>query len=311
MYVKPVEVTGKEKVLNFIESVDLEREREREMHMFHNSDVYKRNLMDKECEKGKEKCLRHIMSRCYRNAIPLSDEYKCAMCHDLDCDIDRHCPNGLLFYFREGIKKGSCGPRCKKLYEAVCKEVDQSYEDKMIHPEKYKEEDLVFKMDPEMQTRMDVLAQDMELDDITDLINRSVKSSTESEIRRAREEKEKNKALEKELANDLNINTESAIESALELRGLNRPSVYQPTLMEGIMISRTKEAENGMFESYTYHALEDYGMDTDENSKMYQAMVESVKEYTWITMENSFMRAKPRNMKEMRSLANDYALGVK
>lgn len=311
MYVKPVEVAGKDRVLSFIESVDLERERDREMEMFRHSDVYKRNLMNKECEKGKEECLRHVMGKCYRNAIPLSDEYKAAMCNDLDGDIDKHCPNGLLFYFREGLKKGSCGPRCKKLYEAVCKEVDQSYEDKMVHPEKYKEEDLVFKMDPEMQTRMDVLAQDLELDDITDLINRSVKSSTESEIRRAREEKEKNKELEKELASDLSINTESAINDALEIRGLNRPRIYQPSVFEGIMISRTKEAENGMYESYTYHALEDYGLDTDENSKMYQAMVESVKEFTWVTMEDAFLRAKPRDLKERRTLANEYAQCVK
>ena len=190
----------KEKVFHFIDTVDAQIRRNEDMNAFRNSDVYKLNLSKKECERGKEECLRHIIQKFYRGATPLSDEYKDAKFNDLCGDIDKHCPKGLLFYFREAIRKGECGKRCQKMIEGVEQAVESSYKDKMIHPEKYNEEDLVFRMDPDMQAHMDLLSKDLELEDISDLVRRSVQSTTMSEVKRAKEEKERNQELEKELA---------------------------------------------------------------------------------------------------------------
>ena len=302
-------VEGKDRVLDFINSVDKEKENEAKMNAFRHSDVYKRNFMDRECEKGKEECLKHIVQTCYKNATPLSDEYKDAFYNDFSDCIDKHCPDGLLFYFREGIRKGTCGERCKKMVEAVCKEMDQAYCDMRACPEKYDENDLVFRMDPEMQTRMDLLSKDLELDDISELINQSVKSSAESEIRRAKEEKEKAKELEKELANDMSVTSESAIERELDLRNLRQPKFFQPTLFQGIMIDFTEQADSLPMDSYTYHALEAYGMDGEENSPMYTAFVETVKEYTWNVFEDAFLHKSKRSVMDNKRLALEYASG--
>lgn len=311
MRYKEPAIKGKERVLSFIEAVDEEEKRMLAMDAFHNSDSYKMNFMNRECEKGKEECLRHIVKRCYKNAMPLSDEYKNSICNDLDLDIDKHCPDGLMFYFKEGIRKGTCTERCKKMVETVCKEMEGDYMDRRLEPSKYNEEDLVFRMDPDLQQRMDLLAQDLELDDISDLINRSVKASAESEIRRAKEEKEKDRALEKELANDMNITSESAIERALELHQLRNPKVFQPTLFQGMMIAFAESVDENAIPSYTYHALESYGMEGEANNPMYQAFVESVREFTWDALENYMFKKKPRGHIETSRLANDYATGRK
>ena len=309
MFTKPVEISGTDKVMDFINSVDQEKQKDDQMAAFYNSDVYKRNLLDAECDKGKNACLKYVIGNCYQNAVPLSDEYKNACGSDLCAKGTDHLPEDLLMYFKETIKKGTCGDRCRKVVEAVCKEVDKQYMDKRLDPKNYKPEELVFKMDPEMQTRMDIISKDMEIDDITDLIRNTVKSTAESEITRAREEKEKNKELEKELANDLNVTSESAIERALQMRRKNDASVFQPTLLQGIMIGNAERSEDLMTESYTYHALEEYGLTTDNNDPMYAAFVESVAEYTWNVFEESFLNNKKKPLREIRNLASEYAMG--
>lgn len=311
MFTKPVEISGNDRVVEFINSVDQEKQKDDQMAAFYNSDTYKRNLMDSECDKGKNACLKYVVGNCYKNAIPLSDEYKNAYGDDLCSKGTDHLPEDLLMYFKETIKRGTCGDRCKKVVEAVCKEVDAKYADKRLDPKNYKPEDLVFKMDPEIQTRMDVISKDMEIDDITDLIRDTVKSTAESEISRAREEKEKNKELEKELANDLNVTSESAIEHELQLRGQIDRRIFQPTLLQGIMIGNVDRSDDLMKESYTYHALEDYGMTTDVNSPMYAAFVESVAEYTWNVFEEALLTKKKRSLREEQNLASLYAMGRK
>ena len=309
MFTKPVEISGTDKVVDFINSVDQEKQKDDQMAAFYNSDTYKRNLLDKECDKGKNMCLKYVIGNCYQNAVPLSDEYKNACGSDL-CDKGTdHLPDDLLMYFKETIKKGTCGDRCKKVVEAVCKEVDKQYMDKRLDPKNYKPEELVFKMDPEMQTRMDVISKDMEIDGITNLIRDTVKSTAESEITRAREEKEKNKELEKELANDLNVTSESAIDRELQMRGMNQKKFFQPTLLQGIMIGNADRSEELMKESYTYHALEDYGLKTDNNDPMYAAFVESVAEYTWNVFEESFLNKKKKPLREIQNIAYEYAMG--
>ena len=309
MFTKPVEITGNDRVVDFINSVDAEKQKDDQMANFYNSDTYKRNLIDRECEKGKNACLKYVIGNCYKNAVPLSDEYKNACGDDLIAKAGDHLPENLMMYFKETIKKGNCSDCCKKVVEAVCKEVDQKYIDPRIDPKKYKPEELVFKMDPDMQKRMDVVAQDMNLDDVSGLINNSVKSTAESEIKRAREEKEKNKELEKELANDLNMTSEAAIDHELQKRGYRDSKVFQPTLMQGIMIGNAERAESLMQENYTYHALDDYGLVSDNNNAMYAAFVESVCEYTWFVLEETMLRKRPYTLREVNDMAQEYAMG--
>ena len=73
MFTKPVEITGNDRVVDFINSVDKEKQKDDQMAAFYNSDAYKRNLANNECEKGKNECLKYVLGNCYKNAVPLSD----------------------------------------------------------------------------------------------------------------------------------------------------------------------------------------------------------------------------------------------
>ena len=305
MLMKP-EIQGKQKVFDFMAAVDAEREKERQHSAFRNSETYKRNLVDRECERGKEECLRYVVQNCYRNAMPLSDEYKNSICTDLSSDLDTHCPKGLLYYFREAIKKGQCGDRCRRMVEAVCKEVDSSYSDKKLAPAKYDEKDLVFRMDPDMQQRVDYISQNLSLDDVSDLIRQSVKSTTISEVRRAKDEREQSEALQRDLANDLSIQNEAAIDAELQRRGYADRKFFQPTLFQGMVMGKMQDPVVAM-ESYTYHALEDIGMPGEESSPEYNAFVEAVKDYTWFTLESAFFRKRPFDVRYEQNLAREYA----
>lgn len=309
MFTKPVEIAGNDRVVDFINACDKEKQKDDQMAAFYNSDTYKRNLIDNECKKGKNECLKYVIGNCYKNAVPLSDEYKSACGDDLMGKACDHMPDDLVMYFKEGIKKGTCGERCRKVVEAVCKEVDQKYADPRLDPKNYKPEELVFKMDPDMQKRMDVVSKDMELDDISGLVNKTVQSTAESEINRARDEKRQDKELEHELSNNLNVTSESAIDRELSLRGRNKSRVFKPTLMQGIMIGNADRADSLMKENYTYHALDNFGLVSDNNDAMYAAFVESVAEYTWLELENTLLRKRPYNLRERELMASEYAMG--
>ena len=156
---------------------------------------------------------------------------------------------------------------------------------------------------------MDVVSQDMELDDISGLIKNTVKSTAESEINRAKEEKRQDKALEHELSSNMNMTSESAIDAELQRRGYNKPRIFQPNLMQGIMIGNVERADTLMQENYTYHALDDYGLVSENNDAMYAAFVESINEMTWLVFEETVLNKYPRNLDETKRLANEYAMG--
>lgn len=67
-------------------------------------------------DKAKEICLDKIFSKLYKDAVPLNDDYKTTYGDNLDTGIkdyiSRKCPNGILYYVHEAIKKGN--PIAKK-----------------------------------------------------------------------------------------------------------------------------------------------------------------------------------------------------
>ena len=166
-------------------------------------------------------------------------------------------------------------------------------------------------MDDNIEKKIDITTQDLELDDLSQIIANNVKSTAAAEITRAKREKDNAKALESELANDLSITSESAIDFALELRGLKDKQVFQPSLFEGIMIGKLDQLSL-MAESvnsvYLYNALADYGM-SDNNSFASPeeiAFVESVREYTLLNMSKA-LKLENFTLSTIREMAQDYA----
>ena len=309
-----------EKVFGYIDSLQQNKDNEIQDSNFKNSMEYKHKCLDKAKADATKQCLSRVFEKFYLQSIPLNEEYKTAYLADLCDDIPgfikkRDCED-IAYYVGEAQKRG-CKSACR-IMESVQKLVDESFEDKEMNLKDYQANDLVFRMDDATDKKIDVITQDLELDDLAQVISDNVKTTAASEIMRAKKEKENAKALETELANDMSITNESAIEDALAIRGLNQKSFFQPSLFEGIMIGKLNSAsimkESGALDSvFLYDALEDYGFvkesgDTEFATPEEIAFVESVREYTLLNMEKA-LKFRKYNLTELRDMATEYAMG--
>ena len=287
-------IENRNTVLSFMEAVEEELLMKKQEEDFINSTDYKLKTLDK-CENdAKEICLDRIFAKIYKDAVPLSDDYKNANSEDLDdafkTFMATRCPKGMEFYVKEGLKRKS--PFAKRVLEAVNELVDKEYIQKALNIEDIDAKDLVFNTTDDVQTKLDVIGQELSGPEISQAVQDTVKQTALSEITRAKQEKENIKNIEAELANDININTQEAVEQALEMRGYGSTKDYVPTLFESIMINKLNmiqaKIESGEnMEVYTYEALADYG--TTNNSDVFAtpeelAFIESVKEYTALSL---------------------------
>ena len=308
---------NEERVFNFIDTIEKERQNELADERFKTSDVYKRRIIDSAKENAANTCLSKIFEKFYIDAVPLNDDYKCAYHDGLCNDVhkfasDRTDGKTLSYYVGEAIKSGSVP--AKRIMESVTKIVDEYYADKEANlGDINTEDDLVFKMDDDTEQKLNVINRDLELDDLSQIISDNVRVTAASEIARAKAEKEKIKEVERELSDNLSVNNESAIETELELRGMSKKKFFQPSLFEGIMINKLNNvtAESAS-STYLYDTLEMYGMTESTVDKFATpeeiAFTESVREYTLLNiikslkLENCF-----NNLQNIRDLATEYA----
>ena len=128
--------------------------------------------------------------------------------------------------------------------------------------------------------------------------------------------KEELKQLENSLANDVNVNTPAAVESALEFQDKNQPKDYVPTLFEAVMINKVNELtakyENAEFDKvYLYGALDEYKTEKQEDGIKFAsldelAFIEAVKEYTALSMLKA-LKFESFNKYEIQDMAQAYA----
>ena len=301
------------KVLNFIDQIESERQQKAQDTELRNSMEYKYKCLDKAKEDCKKQCLTKIFEKFYRNSIPLNDEYKNACSDQLNSDIPGFVKNRgydeLVYYVGEAMRKGS--KAACRIMESVNSLVNEAFKDKEMNISNYQASDLVFKMDDATEKKINVVTQNLELDDLSQIIADNVKSTAVAEIRRAKREKDEAKALEAELANDLSVNDETTLEFALELRGLKDKKVFQPSLFEGIMIGKLEKAaltvESGASQVYLYNALSDYGIDNTSFASAEEiAFVESVREYTLLNMAKA-LQLENFTLSMVREMAQEYA----
>ena len=306
---------NEQKVLSFIDQIEADRQQKVQDTEFKNSMAYKYKCLNKAKEDGVHQCLSKIFEKFYLDAIPLNDEYKTAYSDEIKCDIpgfvkSRGCDN-IAYYIGEAINRGSePAARIMKSVQAV---VDESFKEREMNINKCPASDLVFKMDDQMEKKIDIVAQDLELDDLSKIIADNVKTTAVAEIKRAKREKEEAKALEADLANDLSITNESAIDFALELRGLKEKKIFQPSLFEGVMIGKLDKAgimaESGNTSVYLYNTLMEYGMNENNSfaSPEEVAFVESVREYTLLNISKA-LKLENFNLGMVKELAHNYAI---
>lgn len=303
-------------VLDFMDRVKQKRRDEQKENEFKQSSTYKLRELDKQEKKARCDCTNMIFAKLYRDAVPLSDDYKVAHRDDLDNEIrefiSARAPQGdIEYYVREAIKKGS--KPAKDIQESVDRIVNNFYAEKAMDINKWNVEDLVFRTGEDTQQKINAITQDLALDDVTQIIRDNVKSSAISEITRAKKEKQEIEELENELSNDMKVKTEEAIDYRLALAGLTERKVFNPSLFQGIMIGKvnqlTEMQESGTLGSdFLYNTLEDYGMmeSTQEPSIEERAFVESVKELTKIQLIKTLCMERFK-LQDIRDMASEYA----
>lgn len=301
------------KVLSFIDQIEADRQQKVQDNELTNSIEYKYKCLNKAKDDCKRACLSKIFEKFYRNSIPLNDEYKNACSEDIKSDIPGFVKGrgheDLVYYVGENINKS---PAARRIMCAVQEMVNETFKEKEMNINNYQASDLVFQMDDNLEKKIDVASQDLELDDLSERIKENVKSTVAAEITRAKREKDEAKAVEAELANDINITNEAAIDFALEMKGLTDKKVFQPSLFEGIMIGKLERAslmaESGTNSVYLYNALTEYGMPENNSfaSPEEIALVESVREYTLLNISKA-LRLENFNLSMIRELAQDYA----
>lgn len=303
-------------VLDFMDRVKQKRRDEQKENEFKQSSTYKLRELDKQEKKARCDCANMVFAKLYRDAVPLSDDYKVAHKDDLDNEIrefiSARAPQGdIEYYVREAIKKGS--KPAKDIQESVDRIVNNFYAEKAMDINKWNVEDLVFRTGEDTQQKINAITQDLALDDVTQIIRDNVKSSAISEITRAKKEKQEIEELENELSNDMKVKTEEAIDYRLALAGLTERKVFNPSLFQGIMIGKvnqlTEMQESGTLESdFLYNTLEDYGMmeSTQEPSIEERAFVESVKELTKIQLIKTLCMERFK-LQDIRDMASEYA----
>jgi hypothetical protein len=315
---------SEKKVLSFMESVQEQKLMQEEEDAFQQSTDYKLKKLDENMDSAKDICLDTIFAKIYKDAVPLNDDYKAAYDEDLDKAFHdfmaTRCPQGLEFYVKEGLKKGS--PFAKRVLEAVDDLVKNEYEDKAMNIEDIDANQLVFRSSDDIQKKLDVVGQDLSAPEISQAVRDNVRQTVMSEITRAKKEKEDIKNLESELANDVNVNSEEKVQEAAELRGFNITRDYVPSLFSGIMINKMNKIqplyESGQLqEVYTYNAMKDFTTEVTEEVKSESeekvfakpeelAFIEAVKEYTGLSVLKA-LKLESFDKYRINDLAQEYA----
>lgn len=310
---------SKDHVFDFMKQVEASDAAAAADAEYKNSDHYKKAVMDRQQDEARNVCLDAVFAKLYKDAVPLSDDYKVAHGEDLDVDCkaffaDR-APKGMDYYVRDMAENGNA--TAKKLIDGVDAIIKEEYRDRAYHPGDYSADDMEFKLTDEISEKLGNLSRDIEFEDLATVIQDNVKRTASSEIARAKEEKEKNLQLENDLANDLNITNEAAIDQELQRRNLRQKTLYQPSLFEGMMIGfsnkyATEAALGRAPEVHPYGSMDAYvaeGTDPESlDSRMTYAFMESVKEYTKVSMLKALKFDKSLNSKmSVDFLAQRYA----
>lgn len=286
-------MSDKNKVLNFIDAVNKEKQSIANVAAYKNTPMYKKGQMESNKEKAKDTCLAYIFFDVFKNSIPLENQYIYSHADDLEKKMkifmnEQIANKGLTCYVRETIKNGNTS--MKELMESVDRFVENCFREKAANIENLSADDLNWTFDDEKKEQLDSFARDANLDDISEYIKANVKNAIESEKKRVEERRLRTSQLQSELENNDDMVSESAINRrlALEFAKEGKNKIYQPSLFEAVMI----------------HSFNNGDSDSEEGKK--NCFCEAVAEFTLLNMNKAF-RFKNYSRMEVNNLANKYA----
>ena len=258
-------------------------------------------------------CLNNVFGTIYKKSLPVNDLLNSQTCvngcirryvnpvdleHEIQNFISNRCGGkNTAFYIHEALRRNPNNHGVKALIEGVEKIVNDQYREKELHPETITDDDYEFKITPDTQNKIDDLVQSLELDDLSEVIKSNVKTTAVNEINAARQEKEDRMKLEEELSLNNDVSTESAIDNIINIRKAKKDPFYQPSLFEGVMISKYNTVPQNQNED----------LFVEEVSVFTEGVVKLIKDYFKAKNEASVQRMIASNLDSFKnSLVNNY-----
>lgn len=283
-------------MINFMDEVNKTVQAEEQEKRLANTPQAKHRVINLEKEKGREICLDTIFNKIYKDALPLTPEFKEIHSSDLDKDfhgfVKDKAPKGLEYYVRESIRKGN--KTGQMLLESVNDLVNKVFFERELNIKTTDVDELKF--DPEtdqVQKGLQNITDKMGTEDISEIIRDNVKQAALNDIERQKKHDEDMKAIVDELKNDPTITTEAMLDRKMGLRGIGGKKYYAPSLFEGIMVNKT-------------NLIKESGEDLSQDEIGKAAFFESVKELTKLSVLHN-LGFEPIGVQESKFLAQRYA----
>ena len=229
-----------------------------------------------------------LLGRIYRDALPFDDPKRNAPDDEIRQDIQNYISsrtngNGSEWYIREAIKKTNSSTLKGILEEAI--EISKDfYSETAKNIGTISMDDLNFNPNSD-PGGIDKIYKNLELNDISEIIQNNVQKAIQDEKDRVAREDEFNKKLEDSLANNNDVVDEPSMEAAIDKIKNSMPvKVYQPSLLEAIVINKSKYMTEGASEN---------------------CMTEAIREFTMLNMTKA-LKLESFNLTKIKDLANSY-----
>lgn len=203
-------------------------------------------LKDKKAE-GIKNAAQEVFLTIYHDALPLDKEYKDVYANSLNSRVldfaKRQSGTDDIYAWlktQAGCKKSI---PAKKICAAVESKIDEACSSYYEDDESDVESIDVSPSSTIVQNAVDQITKDMDMDQVSAIIENNVRATITKEIETSKEEDEKLAALEEQLAADDSVVGEEGIEVALLDAGFKPNTMYKPSLFNGIMIGQVKSME--------------------------------------------------------------------
>lgn len=277
------------KVLDYIQAKADEMKQKADKDSIENNPTVKLNKLNDECKKAPSVCIDTILGKIYKDALPFDDPHR--NCSIDDARDEMHQFMGKHFhghnseyYVKEAIRKNN-SKVLGNILEFAQQCTKNFYAEKAKDIGKISIKDLNFNMALDNDDTQK-LTKKLNLDEISEIIQNNVQKALQDESDKAHREDEYNKKIEERLVKAPDVIDEPSMEKALDkMNMLRRPTIYQPSLFEGIMLGQAN------------HVTE---------SSQTNIITEAIREYTKLNVLKA-LKLESFSVNSIKKLANDYA----
>lgn len=292
--IKPAKVDPKalsareSRVMDFINAKNKELQNLADKKALNEDPAMKMAKLQNEYKKGTAICIDSLLGRVYKDALPFDDPKKDMSDDDARVQMHNYISartdgKDAEYYVREAIKRNNSST-LKNILEWAQSKSKKFLAEKTKDIGKLDLKSLDFTID-NPSDELDKITKKLELDEISEIIHNNVQKALQDETAKAKKEEEYNKNIEDQLANDPNVVDDASMEAALnKMDFVKAPTVYQPSLMEAIMLGK----QHTMTESTTDMVVS-----------------EAVHEFTKLNITKA-LKLEKFDLNGIRKLANSY-----